>query len=44
MLKTLLAAIAVFATGGGPALEAYSREKGGAVLRLTSQLKGRLQC
>lgn len=38
MLKELLSAVAVFAAGGRPALENYSRSRGGAVKQLTSQL------
>jgi hypothetical protein len=38
-LKALLGAVAVYATGGYPALEAYGRKQGGEVLRLTQQLK-----
>jgi hypothetical protein len=38
-LKELLAAVAVYATGGYAALEVYGRKRGGEVLRLTSQLK-----
>jgi hypothetical protein len=38
-LRELLAAIAVFATGGMQALEDYSKKHGSEVLRLTSQLK-----
>jgi hypothetical protein len=38
-LKTLLGAIAVFATGGRVALENYAVEKGGVILRLTNQLR-----
>ena len=39
-LKELLGAVAVYAAGGYRALTAYGKEKGGEVLRLTSQLKG----
>lgn len=39
-LKTLLAAVAVYAAGGHRALMSYSKGKGGEVLRLTSQVKG----
>jgi hypothetical protein len=39
-LKDLLAAVAVYAAGGYKALAAYGEDKGGAVLQLTSQLKG----
>jgi len=39
-LKELLGAVAVYAAGGYRALAAYGKEKGGAVLQLTSQLKG----
>jgi len=38
-LKELLGAIAVYATGNHAALAAYGAKKGGAVLRLTAQLK-----
>jgi hypothetical protein len=38
-LKELLAAVAVYATGGHDALLAYGEKKGGEVLRLTSQLR-----
>jgi hypothetical protein len=38
-LKELLAAVAVYASGGHQALLAYGRKKGGEVLRLTSQLR-----
>jgi hypothetical protein len=38
-LKELLGAIAVYATGNHAALAAYGQKKGGAVLRLTSQLR-----
>jgi hypothetical protein len=38
MLKELLSAVAVFAAGGRPALENYSRSRGAAVQRLTHQL------
>jgi hypothetical protein len=38
-LKELLAAVAVYATGGHQALLAYGAKKGGEVLRLTSQLR-----
>ena len=37
-LKELLAAVAVYATGGREALLAYGQKKGGEVLRLTAQL------
>jgi hypothetical protein len=37
-LRDLLAAVAVYAAGGRRALEAYGKERGGAVLLLTSQL------
>ena len=37
-LKELLAAVAVYATGGRDALLAYGAKKSGEVLRLTSQL------
>jgi hypothetical protein len=39
-LKELLAAVAIFASGGHQALIEYSKKKGGEVLRLTSQLRG----
>ena len=39
-LKELLGVIAVYATGNRAALAAYGAQKGGAVLRLTAQLKG----
>ena len=39
-LKELLGAVAVYAAGGHRALAAYGKQKGGAVLQLTSQLKG----
>jgi hypothetical protein len=38
-LKVLLGAVAVYAAGGYMALEAYGRQKGGEVPRLTSQLR-----
>jgi hypothetical protein len=38
-LKELLGAIAVYATGNHAALAAYGAKKGGAVLRLTAQLR-----
>jgi hypothetical protein len=38
-LKELLAAVAIFASGGHRALIEYSKQKGGEVLRLTSQLR-----
>jgi hypothetical protein len=38
-LKVLLAAVAVYATGGHQALESYAAKQGGEVLRLTSQLR-----
>ncbi len=37
-LKALLSAVAVYAAGGRPALEDLSREKGGVVKLLTSDL------
>ncbi len=40
-LRDLLKAVAVFAAGGRQALADYSRKRGGAVLRLTDQMKGR---
>jgi hypothetical protein len=40
-LRELLAAIAVFATGDRPALDAYGARKGREVLQLTHQLRGR---
>ncbi|HJU18038.1 MAG TPA: VWA domain-containing protein [Stellaceae bacterium] len=39
-LKELLGAVAVYAAGGYRALADYGAKKGGAVLRLTSQLRG----
>jgi hypothetical protein len=39
VLKTLLGAIAVYATGGLAALTDYGKEKGGAALQLTAQLQ-----
>jgi hypothetical protein len=39
-LKELLGAVAVYASGGHAALEAYGKTKGGEVLRLTAQLRG----
>ncbi|XOV88596.1 MAG: VWA domain-containing protein [Pseudomonadota bacterium] len=38
-LRQLLSAVAVFAAGGRKALENYSKQTGGEVLRLTRQLK-----
>ena len=38
-LKELLAAVAVYATGGHQALADYSKTKGGEALRLTAQLR-----
>jgi len=38
-LRELLAAVAVYAAGGRAALEDYGRRKGGAVLRLTHQVR-----
>ena len=38
LLRTLLAAVAVYAAGGRVALLEYGKEQGGAVLRLTHQL------
>ena len=38
-LRDLLGAVAVYAAGGYRALTAYSKRKGGEVLRLTSQLR-----
>jgi hypothetical protein len=38
-LKALLAGIAVYATGGYAALEAYGKKQSGEVLRLTAQLR-----
>ncbi|AGA91284.1 hypothetical protein Thimo_2560 [Thioflavicoccus mobilis 8321] len=38
LLRDLLSAVAVFATGGRPALEAFGRRRGGAVRQLTHQL------
>jgi hypothetical protein len=37
-LRELLSAVAVYAAGGRPALEAYSRRTGGAALLLTAQV------
>ena len=39
-LRQLLAAVAVYASGGYRALADYSQRKGGEVLRLTAQLQG----
>jgi hypothetical protein len=39
-LKELLAAVAVYAAGGYRALAAWGADKGGEVLRLTTQLRG----
>jgi len=39
VLRDLLSAVAVFAAGGQRALEAFGRERGGAVLRLTQGRK-----
>jgi hypothetical protein len=39
-LRDLLGAVAVYAAGGLRALSAYGDKKGGAVLRLTTQLRG----
>lgn len=38
LLRDLLAAVAVYAAGGRPALTRYGQERGGAVLQLTRQL------
>ncbi|MDJ0947306.1 MAG: VWA domain-containing protein [Alphaproteobacteria bacterium] len=38
-LRDLLAAVAVFAAGGRPALEDYSARKGGAVRQITQQVR-----
>jgi hypothetical protein len=38
-LRQLLAAVAVYATGGHQALAAYGDKHGGDVLRLTAQLR-----
>ena len=38
-LKHLLQAVAVFAAGGRPALDAYALREGGAALRLTDQMR-----
>jgi len=38
-LKELLAAVAVFAAGGLPALEDYGKRTGAAVAQITSQIK-----
>jgi hypothetical protein len=40
LLKELLAAVAVYAAGGRRALEAYGRQRGGAVLMIARQLGG----
>jgi hypothetical protein len=40
-LRDLLSAVAVFAAGGRPALEEYGRKRGGAVLQIAHQVKGR---
>ena len=40
LLRDLLGAVAVYAAGGRPALADYGARKGGAVLRLTAQLRG----
>jgi hypothetical protein len=37
-LRELLGAVAVYAAGGRPALEDYSRRTGGATLLLTQQM------
>src|SRR5262249_20068208 len=39
-LRDLLGAVAVYAAGGYRALTAYGEQKGGEVLRLTTQLRG----
>lgn len=39
-LRDLLGAVAVYAAGGRPALEAHAKARGGAVLRLTHQMRG----
>lgn len=41
MLRELLSAVAVFAAGGRPALEDSAGRRGGAVLRIAHQMKGR---
>lgn len=41
MLRELLSAVAVFAAGGRPALEDLAGRRGGTVLRIAHQLKGR---
>ncbi len=38
-LRTLLAAVAVYAAGGRPALEEFGRKHGGEVRRITNQIK-----
>ena len=38
-LKELLAAVAVFAAGGLPALEEYGKRAGATVAQITSQVK-----
>ncbi len=40
-LRDLLSAVAVFAAGGRPALEDYSRKRGGVSLQIAHQVKGR---
>ncbi len=40
VLKELLAAVAVFAAGGPPALEDLARKRGGEVLKIAHQVKG----
>ena len=40
-LRELLSAVAVFAAGGRPALEDLAQRRGGEVLRLAHQMKGR---
>lgn len=41
LLRDLLSAVAVYASGGRKALERYGRERGGAVLQLTHQMSGK---
>ncbi|MCW5698743.1 MAG: VWA domain-containing protein [Rhodospirillales bacterium] len=41
VLKDLLTAVAVFAVGGRPALETMADRRGGSVLQIAHQLKGR---
>ena len=41
VLKELLSAVAVFAAGGRPALEDMASRRGGEILKLSHQLKGK---